>query len=98
MKMDLRPVICVAQDYIKNAVVEDARLRKALLDLPDNKQIISLVTYRWYQECRFCSPVTLPLSWVSPTVHVAYFVNWSMMTLTMMHDSATHSSLSTPNS
>jgi hypothetical protein len=37
MKMGLRPVVCVAQDYIKNAVVEDPRLRKALLDLPDNK-------------------------------------------------------------
>ena len=37
MKMGLRPVVCVAQDYIKNTVVEDPRLRKALLDLPDNK-------------------------------------------------------------
>lgn len=37
MKMGLRPVICVAQDYIKNVVVDDPRLRKALLDLPDNK-------------------------------------------------------------
>jgi hypothetical protein len=37
MKMGLRPIICVAQDYIKNAVVEDPRLRKALLELPDNK-------------------------------------------------------------
>ena len=37
MKMGVRPVICVAKDYIKNAAVEDTRLRKALLDLPDNK-------------------------------------------------------------
>ena len=37
IKMGLRPVICVAQDYIKNAAVDDPRLRKALLDLPDNK-------------------------------------------------------------
>ena len=37
MKMGLRPVICVAQDYIKNVVVDEPRLRKALLDLPDNK-------------------------------------------------------------
>ena len=37
MKMGLRPVICVAQDYIKNVVVDDPRLRKALLDLRDNE-------------------------------------------------------------
>ena len=37
MKMGVRPVICVAQDYIKNAAVDDPRLCKALLDLPNNE-------------------------------------------------------------
>ena len=29
MKMGRRPVICVAQDYIKHVVVDDPRVRKA---------------------------------------------------------------------
>ena len=35
--MGLQPIVCVAQDYIKGAIVDDLRLRKALLELPDNK-------------------------------------------------------------
>ena len=34
--MGLQPVVCVAQDYIKGAIVDDLRLRKAILELPDN--------------------------------------------------------------
>ena len=35
--MELRPIVCVAQDYIKGAIIDDLRLRKAVLELPDNK-------------------------------------------------------------
>lgn len=35
--MGLRPIVCVAQDYIKGAIIDDLRLRKAVLELPDNK-------------------------------------------------------------
>ncbi|CAF3356291.1 unnamed protein product [Rotaria socialis] len=33
----IRPVVCVAQDYIRNKAIDDSRLRKAILELPDNK-------------------------------------------------------------
>ncbi|CAM4822210.1 unnamed protein product [Rotaria magnacalcarata] len=36
-EMKLRPIICVAQDYVRNAAISDVRLRKAILELPDNK-------------------------------------------------------------
>lgn len=35
--MQLKPVVCVAQDYIKGALIDDPRLRKAILELPDNR-------------------------------------------------------------
>ncbi|CAF1920499.1 unnamed protein product [Rotaria magnacalcarata] len=35
--MGIRPVVCVAQDYIRNKAINDSRLRKAILELPDNK-------------------------------------------------------------
>ncbi|CAF1979209.1 unnamed protein product [Rotaria magnacalcarata] len=33
----IRLVVCVAQDYIRNKAIDDSRLRKAILELPDNK-------------------------------------------------------------
>ena len=47
MEMGLRPVICGAQQYIKNVVVDDPRLRKALLDLRDNKTELLLRYLPW---------------------------------------------------
>ncbi|CAF5026280.1 unnamed protein product [Rotaria sp. Silwood1] len=35
--MGHRPIVCVAQDYINNTAIDDVRLRKAILELPDNK-------------------------------------------------------------
>ncbi|CAF2787854.1 unnamed protein product [Rotaria sp. Silwood2] len=35
--MGLAPTICVAQDYIQGKPVDDLRLRKVILELPDNK-------------------------------------------------------------
>lgn len=35
--MQLKPVVCVAQDYIKGTLIDDPRLRKAILELPDNR-------------------------------------------------------------
>ena len=35
--MGIRPIVCVAQDYIRNTAIYDSRLRKAILELPDNK-------------------------------------------------------------
>jgi hypothetical protein len=35
--MGLRPIVCVAQDYVKRTIISDSRLRKAILELPDNK-------------------------------------------------------------
>ncbi|CAF4921564.1 unnamed protein product, partial [Rotaria sp. Silwood1] len=37
MEMGHRPIVCVAQDYINNTAIDDVRLRKAILELPDNK-------------------------------------------------------------
>jgi hypothetical protein len=37
LEMGLKPIVCVAQDYIKGAIINDLRLRKAILELPDNK-------------------------------------------------------------
>ncbi|CAF1653755.1 unnamed protein product [Rotaria sordida] len=35
--MRLTPIVCIAQDYIQGKPVDDLRLRKAILELPDNK-------------------------------------------------------------
>lgn len=35
--MGIRPTVCVAQDYIKNSPITDRKLRKAILELSDNK-------------------------------------------------------------
>ncbi|CAF2623614.1 unnamed protein product [Rotaria sp. Silwood2] len=35
--MRLRPMVCVAQDYFQGKIIDDLRLRKTILDLPDNK-------------------------------------------------------------
>ena len=37
MEMGLRPMVCVAQDYFQGKVIEELRLRKPILALPDNK-------------------------------------------------------------
>ena len=37
MEMGLTPIVCIAQDYIQGKHIEDPRLRKAILELPDNK-------------------------------------------------------------
>ena len=37
MEMRIRPIVCFAQDYIKNSPITDAKLRKAILDLPETK-------------------------------------------------------------
>ena len=37
MEMRLTPIVCVAQDYIQGKNIEDTRIRKAILELPDNK-------------------------------------------------------------
>ncbi|CAF4619295.1 unnamed protein product, partial [Rotaria sp. Silwood2] len=36
-EMGLTPIVCIAQDYIQGKPVDDLRLRKAILELPDNK-------------------------------------------------------------
>jgi hypothetical protein len=35
--MGLQPILCVAQDYIRGKLIDNSRLRKAILQLPDNK-------------------------------------------------------------
>ncbi|CAF4191921.1 unnamed protein product, partial [Rotaria sordida] len=35
--MGLTPIVCIAQDYIQGKIVDDLRLRQAILELPDNK-------------------------------------------------------------
>ncbi|CAF1325443.1 unnamed protein product [Rotaria sordida] len=35
--MELTPFVCIAQDYIQGKIVDDLRLRQAILELPDNK-------------------------------------------------------------
>ncbi len=35
--MGLTPIVCIAQDYIQGKDIEESRLRKAILELPDNK-------------------------------------------------------------
>ena len=37
MEMGLTPIVCVAQDYIQGKNIDDASLRKTILELPDNK-------------------------------------------------------------
>ena len=37
MEMGLRPMVCVAQDYFQGKIIDDLRLRKTILELPDNK-------------------------------------------------------------
>jgi ATP-dependent exoDNAse (exonuclease V) alpha subunit len=37
IEMNLTPIVCVAQDYIKGKIIDDSRLRKPILELPDNK-------------------------------------------------------------
>ena len=37
MEMRLTPIVCVAQDYMQGKNIEDTRIRKAILELPDNK-------------------------------------------------------------
>ena len=37
IQMGIRPIVCVAQDYIKNSSITDPKLRKAILELSDNK-------------------------------------------------------------
>jgi hypothetical protein len=32
-----RPIVCVAQDFIRNKLIDDYRLRKSILELPDNR-------------------------------------------------------------
>ena len=36
-QIGLVPVVCIAQDSIQGKSIEDDRLRKAILELPDNK-------------------------------------------------------------
>ncbi|CAF2225291.1 unnamed protein product [Rotaria magnacalcarata] len=35
--MGLRPMVCVAQDYFQGKIIDDLRLHKTILELPDNK-------------------------------------------------------------
>ena len=35
--MGLQPIVCVAQDYFQGKIIDDSRLRKTILELPDNK-------------------------------------------------------------
>ncbi|CAF1366020.1 unnamed protein product [Rotaria sp. Silwood1] len=37
MEMGLTPIVCIAQNYIQGKPVDDLRLCKAILELPDNK-------------------------------------------------------------
>ncbi|CAF4921394.1 unnamed protein product [Rotaria socialis] len=37
MEMGLQPMVCVAQDYFQRKIIDDLRLRKTILELPDNK-------------------------------------------------------------
>ncbi|CAF3353729.1 unnamed protein product [Rotaria socialis] len=37
MEMGLRPMECAAQDYFHGKIIDDLRLRKTILELPDNK-------------------------------------------------------------
>ena len=37
MEMGFTPIVCITQDYIQGKHIEDPRLRKAILELPDNK-------------------------------------------------------------
>ena len=37
IQMGIIPIVCVAQDYIKNSPITDPKLRKAILELSDNK-------------------------------------------------------------
>ncbi|CAF3333769.1 unnamed protein product, partial [Rotaria socialis] len=37
MEMGLRPMVCVAQDCFQRKIIDDLRLRKTTLELPDNK-------------------------------------------------------------
>lgn len=37
METGLRPIVCVAQDYFQGKIIDDLRLRKTILELPDNK-------------------------------------------------------------
>ncbi|CAF3400609.1 unnamed protein product [Rotaria socialis] len=37
MEMGLQPMVCVAQDYFQEKLIDDLRLRKTILELPDNK-------------------------------------------------------------
>ncbi|CAF1089825.1 unnamed protein product [Rotaria sordida] len=35
--MELTPIVCIAEGYIQGKIVDDLRLRQAILELPDNK-------------------------------------------------------------
>ncbi|CAF4671370.1 unnamed protein product, partial [Rotaria sp. Silwood2] len=35
--MEVRPIVCLTRDYVKGTRIEDSQLRKAILELPDNK-------------------------------------------------------------
>ncbi|CAF1289252.1 unnamed protein product [Adineta steineri] len=37
IELGVKPIVCVAQDYVRGAAIDDSRLRKAILELPDNK-------------------------------------------------------------
>jgi ATP-dependent exoDNAse (exonuclease V) alpha subunit len=37
LEMGLRPVLCVAQDYVRGKTIDNSKLREAILQLPDNK-------------------------------------------------------------
>ncbi|CAF4695244.1 unnamed protein product, partial [Rotaria sp. Silwood2] len=37
MEMEVRSIVCLTQDYVKETRIEDSQLRKAILELPDNK-------------------------------------------------------------
>ncbi|CAF1446689.1 unnamed protein product, partial [Adineta ricciae] len=37
IELGVTPIVCVAQDYVKGGIIDDPRLRKAILELPDNR-------------------------------------------------------------
>lgn len=38
IQIGIRTIVCVAQDYIKNSPITDPKLRKAVLELSNNKR------------------------------------------------------------
>ncbi|CAF1689862.1 unnamed protein product, partial [Adineta ricciae] len=37
IELGVTPIVCVAQDYVKGGIIDDPRLRKAILELSDNR-------------------------------------------------------------